>query len=124
MKKDNIKLDPVKSVLKKAEPQIENAYVVTKQDKGTSNKRLAGAITSVGLISYKCYPCRARHSVMHRGRWSQTNGWALRHHSSSTFFASHTLSIVLSTHFHPLWCSAVIAMHVWLTGIVATTNQS
>jgi len=22
-----------------------------------------------------------------------------------------------STHFHPLWCSAGIAMHGWLTGV-------
>ncbi|HEY2494320.1 MAG TPA: hypothetical protein VGI33_15620, partial [Paenibacillus sp.] len=47
---------------------------------------------------------------------SQTNGWALWHHSLSTFFASRTNSIVIGIHFHPLWCSADLALHGWLTG--------
>jgi hypothetical protein len=42
---------------------------------------------------------------MHRGRWSQTNGWALWHHSSSTFFASHTYLYPFCNNFHHLWCS-------------------
>jgi hypothetical protein len=56
-----------------------------------------------------------RQSVMHRGRWSQTNGWALWHHSSSTFFASHTYLYPFCKNFHPLWCS-FFWLHGWLTG--------
>ncbi|NOU97154.1 hypothetical protein GC093_28590 [Paenibacillus sp. LMG 31456] len=56
--------------------------------------------------------------MMHRGGRSQTNGWALWHHSLSTFFASRTNSIDRGTHFHPLWCSAVLALHGWLTGSI------
>ncbi|WP_160297299.1 hypothetical protein [Paenibacillus sp. IHBB 10380] len=57
--------------------------------------------------------------MMHRGGRSQTNGWALWHDSLSTFFASRTNSIDSGIHFHPLWCSAVLALHVWLTGSIA-----
>ncbi|MEH7483090.1 hypothetical protein V7157_18895 [Neobacillus drentensis] len=52
--------------------------------------------------------------MVHRGRWSQTNGWAQRHHSSKTFFAS--IKIDGLSHFHSLWCSADFALHGWLTG--------
>ncbi|WP_342578713.1 hypothetical protein [Psychrobacillus sp. FSL K6-2843] len=38
--------------------------------------KVAGAVTRVGLISPERYSYRVRKSVMHRGRWSQTNGWA------------------------------------------------
>ncbi|WP_409304967.1 hypothetical protein [Peribacillus sp. SCS-155] len=31
--------------------------------------------------------------MVHRGRWSQTNGWALWHHSSSTFLIQPKNSI-------------------------------
>jgi hypothetical protein len=34
-----------------------------------------------------------RQSVVHRGRWSQTNGWALWHHSLSTFLSQPRNSI-------------------------------
>ncbi|MED4690758.1 hypothetical protein, partial [Peribacillus frigoritolerans] len=43
-------------------------------------------------------------SVVHRGRRSQTNGWAQRHHSSTTFFAIHE--------------ALNFALHGWLTGQV------
>jgi hypothetical protein len=42
---------------------------------------------------------REQQSVVHRGRWSQTNGWALSHHSSSTFLASRSSSMGTETPF-------------------------
>ncbi len=77
--------------LKKAEPSEWSllGWQVIKNLPSIKSIEWAGATTRKGLISHECYPYRARQSVVHRGRWSQTNGWALRHHSSKTFFASH-----------------------------------
>jgi hypothetical protein len=55
--------------------------------------------------------------VMHRGRRSQTNGWALWHHSSSTFFASHRTSIDTETQFSFSVVQRWFALHGWLTGV-------
>jgi hypothetical protein len=79
-------------------------------------KSLAGATTRKGLISHTCYPYRVRQSVVHRGRWSQTKGGALWHHSVSTFLASHYPSIDGIIHFHSLWCRAGFALHGRLKG--------
>ncbi|WP_340006843.1 hypothetical protein MHH52_04295 [Paenibacillus sp. FSL K6-0276] len=96
--------------------EIVRSFKHKKHHIDNKQKGKAGATTKKGLISHECYPYRVRHSVMHRGGRSQTNGWALWHHSLSTFFASRTNSIDWGTHFHPLWCSAALALHEWLTG--------
>ena len=72
--------------------------------------RQAGAITRVGLIPHEWYSYRVRQSVMQRGRWSQTNGWAQWQHSWSTFFDSHTKLYPYWSNFHPLWCSTFWCM--------------
>lgn len=51
----------------------------------------------LGLISHECYPLRVRQSVVHRGRWGQTNGWALRHHSLSY---TKNLKYIIENKFH------------------------
>ena len=55
--------------------------------------------------------------VMHRGRWSQTNGWALM---APEFIALPHRAIesvwTVFHHFHSLWCSAGRALHGWVTG--------
>ncbi|WP_234541108.1 hypothetical protein, partial [Paenibacillus pseudetheri] len=52
-------------------------------------------------------PERERQSVMHRARWSKTNGWAHRHHSSSTFLSSRSSSID-----GPYYFSSVVVQRV------------
>ncbi|MBT2724945.1 hypothetical protein, partial [Bacillus sp. ISL-46] len=55
----------------------------------------------------------------HRGRWSQTNGWALTHHSSSTFLSSRRISIDGLTIFSfSVVKSWFLAIHGWLTGAI------
>ncbi|MFC0024944.1 hypothetical protein [Neobacillus cucumis] len=61
--------------------------------------------------------------MMHRGRWSQTNGWALWHHSSSTFLSSLRTSMDgFNTFSFFVVKSCFFAIHGWLTGCFTMTT--